>query len=302
MIRRCLIAETLSLRKVSASSQHVNTFRRGHIREPQVAPSRRMADAQSRPVASSVPAPDSSVLVMLTESCCHRRQNRVSAPQLIAEIVQSMTDIIGILRKFTPDGHVHCTDCVTGEFKPDAGQLARANGVTRTHSRDMQNCVRSLLYNASADTDSVAFSRAIPNAPRWLVGPGRLSDNDLSLIVLGAHLTAQGQPVFLLTNDQDILDFVSWLRIQTEARRRWQALANLQALHGLHYLDLVHHSCQINTGLLSDLINHQPAEHYNRRALAGTIKGTSIVQQLLAVNISLVESLGIKLATGVRTQ
>lgn len=241
---------------------------------------------------------DNCVLVMLHEYFCDRQATRLRAAGLIPAIAQWMADQLGILKQFTPDGLVHCTDCVAGEFHPGAGRLSRVPGIGPRECRTLANQICSLLHQTSVGSHEVAFLRGLPTAPRRLVGSGGLSDNDLSLAVLALQLTAHSSPVYVLTNDQDLLSFITWLRSRPEARHRWGNAGMLQGLQSLTYLELVHRDCRIQTAQMEDLINFYMIEHYNRRELAGTTKGNCILLQLIDVRNSLTESLRIKLAAG----
>ena len=64
------------------------------------------------------------------------------------------------------------------------------------------------------------------------------------------------------------------------------------------YLELVHRDCGIRTDQMEDLIDFYMIEHYNRKELAGTIKGNSILLQLIEARNSLTEAVRIKLAAG----
>ena len=241
---------------------------------------------------------DNCVLVMFNEYFCERQATRLGAARLIPALTQWMADQLGILKQFTPDGLVHCTDCVADEFHPGAGRLSRVRGIGRPECRTLTNRVCSNLHQTSVDTHESAFLRGLPAAPRKLVGPSGLSDNDLSLVVLGLHLTAHNSPVYVLTNDQDLLSFITWLRPKPEVRQRWGNARLLQGLQSLTYLELVHRDCKIQTDQMEDLINFFMIDHYNRKELAGTTKGNSILLQLIEARNSLTESVRIKLATG----
>jgi hypothetical protein len=110
-----------------------------------------------------------------------------------------------------------------------------------------------------------------------------------------------GNPVYVLTNDQDLLSFISWLRSRPEARGRWPNVGVMQGLQSLTYLELIHRDCKIQTEQMEDLLNFYMVDHYNRAELAGTTKGNSILLQLLEARNSLTQSVRIKLAVaGVR--
>jgi hypothetical protein len=239
---------------------------------------------------------DNSMLVMLSEYCCERWGARMPPARLVPTICQWFTDQLDTLRQFAPDGLVHCTDCVAQEFNPRAGRLSQLRGIGHRECKSLADHVCSLLQQTTVDMRDVASLRHLPAAPRRLVGPGGLSDNDLSLVMLGAELTQYGGQVYLLTNDQDLLSFTSWLQAKPEVRNRWQTIKLLQGLQSLTYLELVHRNCRITTDVMRDLIQFALADHYGRQDLVGTRKGTSIMQQLLEVNNSLIQSVAIKLS------
>ena len=62
------------------------------------------------------------------------------------------------------------------------------------------------------------------------------------------------------------------------------------------YLEAVHRNCQIATEDMVDLLHFALVEHYQRTEIAGTNKGHSILQVLMDVDTSMVESVRIKLA------
>jgi len=239
---------------------------------------------------------DNSVLVMFHEYFCERQSRQIPPARLIPAITQWMSEQLSTLQLFAPDGRVHCTDCVADEFCPGAGRLSRVRGIEPRDCRMLAREVREVLDQTSVRPQEIENLRCLPAAPRKLVGPSGLSDNDLSLVVLGLHLIGHGDPVYVLTNDQDLLSFITWLRSKPEARQQWGNLVAMQGLQSLTYLELIHRDCKIQTEQMQDLINFYMVEHYNRKELAGTNKGNSILLQLIDASNSLTESVRIKLA------
>jgi hypothetical protein len=241
---------------------------------------------------------DNCVLVMLQEYCCERHMRRLPAAKLIPTICQWIADQLDTLKQFTPDNRVHCTDCVAGEFNPRAGRLSQLHGVGHREYTTLTNHVCSLLHQTTVDPRNVAHLRNLPAAPRKLVGPTGLSDRDLSLVVLALQLTAHGEPVYVLTNDQDLLSFITWLRPKPEVRNQWRDVRLLQGLQSLTYLELIHRDCRIHTEQMKDLLLFALSEHYAREDMAGTEKGRYIFRQLLEINTSMIQSIRIKLVGG----
>lgn len=239
---------------------------------------------------------DNSMLVMLHEYCCDRRAKGLPSTKVISTICEWIECQLDTLKQFTPDGLLHCTGCVANEFKPQAGRLSQVRGIGHREYRSVQNRVCCRLDQSNVDSHDVTFLRGLPAAPSKLVGPNGLSDPDLSLVALGLQLTMHGSPVYVLTNDDDLLSFISWARTKREVRSQWEGVRLLQGLQSLTYFELVHRDCRIQTEQMQDLISFSMVEHYNRSDLAGTRKGTSILFQLLEVHASLTESVQIKLA------
>ena len=239
---------------------------------------------------------------MLTTYYCNECALKLPTTRRMPSLKQWLSQQLEVMRGFTPDGQIHCTDCVADEFRPAPVLAELPQNVQRSEYLSLKKHVCSLLFQVGVDASDITFLRQLPTAPRRLVGPSGLSNNDLSLVVLGIQLTAHANRVYLLTNDQDLLSFVSWLRAKPEVRARWGNMRLLQGLHGLAYLETIHRGCDITTDLMGSLIQFAIAEHYSRAELVGTQKGTSILHQLLQVNACLMQSVAIKLAAEGATQ
>jgi hypothetical protein len=240
---------------------------------------------------------DNCFLVMLTDCFCDRFASRYSQNQLVIEAEKWINEIVSIVKRFALDGKLHCTPCVAGEYFPHAGKLARRPGIQRGHLDHVQGYVRAQLHQVSTDNDKAKRLRLLPAANKTLVGPTGLSDNDLSLIQLGLEMTQTGSPVFILSNDQSLLDFATWVRIQKQHFSAPIVPGFMQAWRCLTYLEQIHRSCNITTDLMQELIDYSLSDHYSRVDLAGTDKGKSIYSQLLQVNRSFSQSIAIKLQT-----
>ena len=233
---------------------------------------------------------DNSVLSMLSAYYCAKPAIRVPARQRIASLKQWLGEQISMMGQFTPDGFVHCTDCVIDEYKP-AGILAGLP--QQTHYDEyfaLRKHIASCVSPAVSSAGHVNALHNLPGLPKKRC-PGH---NDLSLVVLGLQLAANGEPVYVISNDQDLLYFISWIRTKPEARKLWGNPLLLQGLLGLTYLDLIHRDCKIQTEIMKDILHFALADHYERTSLVGTPKGNSIMQQLLEVHSSFTDSVKIK--------
>ena len=237
---------------------------------------------------------DNCFLVMLTDCFCDRFAVRYVPNRVIYEAEQWIDNILEILKQFAIDGNLHCSDTVANEYYPHVGRLSTRPGIQRNDLNHLQTHVRNHLYQVSADIAKGANLRSLPAANRSLIGPGGLSDNDLSLVQLGLDLSQNGSPVYILSNDQSLLDFISWVRVQ---RQQFQLPINPSLLQGwrcLTYLELIHRSCSIPSDLMKELIEYALYDHYNRTEIAGSKKGNIIFQQLLQVHENFNQSIIIK--------
>ncbi len=237
---------------------------------------------------------DNCFLVMLTDCFCNQFAARCNQSRVAAEAEQWIDHIFEIVRRFALDGNMHCSIGVANEFIPHTGQMANLRGVQRNDLNHVQAHVRSNLHQVSVDIPTTQVLRTLPTAPRQLIGAGGLSDNDLSLVKLALEMTKTGSPVFILSNDQSLLDFITWVRIQ---KQHFQAPVTPNLIQGwrcLTYLELVHRSCNIPSDLMKELIEYALVDHYNRKEMAGSQKGNIIFQQLMQVYGNFNQSVVIK--------
>lgn len=244
---------------------------------------------------------DNSLLVMLCDYFCERLSVRFSGARLVEETKARITDQLNILKQFAQKGYIHCTDSVAAEFKPHAGRLSSKSGITHSLCRTLERHVCGLLYCATISLNDINTLRSLPTAPRRLVGPNGLSDGDFSLVVLALQLAVNERPVYILTNDADLLRFVTWVRTRPQARTLWGDPSLIEGLHCLHYLELIHRDCRIKTDEMADLLKFATIEHYTRTELTGTDKGTWIMQRLLDIRDAMHQSMTEKLARGEAT-
>ena len=237
---------------------------------------------------------DNCVLVMLNECFCDHHANQLPPQQVILAVEEWIIHFLETLRMFACDGLLHSTTCVVDEYKPQAGRLSQKRGISRNDFTRLHNRVCSCLHNTHADILRSQSLRNLPQAPRSLIGPGRLSDNDLSLVDLGLQLSKHDQPVYILSNDQDLIDFVTWLRPKKALFVEPIRPSLLQSLRSLTFFELIHRSCNIQTDPMRELIHFALRDHYARAEMAGTNKGQSIFQSLVELNDNFSRSIELK--------
>lgn len=153
---------------------------------------------------------DNNLLVNLSEFFCERRAQGIRARAFCEKYQAWILEIISTVQQFTPNGCIYCTQCVADEFNPHAGRLNNqiANGLGHNDREQLGSYVRSLLQCVKSKQVVVDMLKTLPQAPRRLIGPGGLSDQDLSLLGLALDLAADnrqfvdGSPrVYILTSD-----------------------------------------------------------------------------------------------------
>jgi len=242
---------------------------------------------------------DNCVLSMLTDCFCDGHK-RLSGIQLLHETQQSILDLLNIMKSFAVDGSLHTTQVVSLEYQPQNGILGN-HILDRRHIKTMAMQVRRQFELLGTSPNSIQYLRELPKAPRHLIHPtDGLSDADMSLIHLGLHLTQNGNKVFLLSNDQDLLQFSSWIRIQKCLRNPPMNPVNLEGMLCLAYLDLLHRNCDISTKQMSQFINYLIRDTGNRMAEREKVslnpkKGAQILDQIAAINQVFAKSIEDKL-------
>jgi hypothetical protein len=240
---------------------------------------------------------DNCVLVMLTEWYCSEHSG-VPARQLLDDVQAFLLNQFNLLRRFTVDHLVHTTVLVSIEYKPQGGILGK-RGLLLPQLNAMANAIRGQLSAFDADINSILAIKNLPDADRRLVGPIGLTDRDFSLIHRGLDLTRFGQPVLIISNDQDLLQFISWVRNQGCLRTEICNPRLLEGLTCLTYFDLIHRGCSITSEQMSKMINFMILDTANRMNLGNelalsTAKGQRILAQIAALNQEFAKSVAIK--------
>ncbi|HBY94184.1 MAG: hypothetical protein M5U01_09210 [Ardenticatenaceae bacterium] len=241
---------------------------------------------------------DNNFIVMLNEYFCEHHARMVAPDQLIAAIADWITNQFTVLKQFAADGHLHCTECVAKEFLPQAGRLRDYLNSRQLQHRDcrvLQNHVHGHLCLAHIDPEETETLKNLPHAPRRLINSTGLSHEDFSLIVRALQLAQDGVRVYILTDDHDLLSFVSWLK-SAKPPDFCELLPYIEGWSGLHYLDLIHRSCRISTEQMTSFLKFAMMEHYKRTNLVGTTKGEFIFSNLLDLHGLITKSAQIKVS------
>lgn len=248
---------------------------------------------------------DNSVLSMLTEWYCTERwycvENRgLSSVQILNNAQRWILDQLALLRTYSVDKLLHTTTYVSSEYRPKKGVLG-SRGLLDQQINAVADQVQRNFSLLRADLNSIRALRTLPGANKRLVDPQNgLSDPDLSLVHLGLDLTRFGQPVVLLSNDQDLLDFVTWIRTQKSLAIGSINPSLLEGETGLGFLELIHRGCRISSEQMSQMINFiitDTVERMQQRPDGTQLnpqKAMKIYQKVAAINSLFAKAVEIK--------
>jgi len=235
---------------------------------------------------------------MFTDFCCEENPG-ISPRQLLDVTQQWIIDQFSLLRTFTIDSLLHTTNLVSEEYKPEGGKLGE-KGLPTIIIRNMATVIRGHLNETITNNEVLGSLRVLPNVDKRLANPAiGLSDEDLSLVQLGLELTSNGHPVVLLTNDQDLLQFVTWARIQVSLRTPPYNPQLLEGWSCLAYLELIHRTCRITSDQMGQMIRFAIRDTAKRAFENGDMalnprKGMRIIDQTISIEKMFVQSVEIK--------
>jgi hypothetical protein len=236
---------------------------------------------------------DNSLLADLTNCFCLRNRSILPRERILEPLQGWLKTNLDALRPFAVDNILHTTTVVANEYLPHAGELGNHNGLTRQQIDRITTQVRGELqqFDVAPHMGNVKLLR-FKHAPQKLVGVSGLSNNDLSLVLLGLELSKLNNNVIILSNDQDLLNFTAWINRYKACIHDEQNPTKLFGVRGLTYLDLVHRSCAISSDQMKIMIDHSFRDIFAR--LPGTDKGMDILNQIMEVRDKFEESKAIK--------
>lgn len=240
---------------------------------------------------------DNCVLSLLGDFCASRAIG-IAKTQIIPHMIDRLRDQLSILRSFTPDGTIHSSIAVSDELDGYAGKIAIELKQNHTDCRRLVAEIKNEINSVAIRDEDIAIIRGLPAFPVKLFSNNLLGDNDISLAVLALQLSVSNGRVFVLTNDQQLLWFMSWLSARPEARGIWGDPRLVGGIHSLVYLENVHRHCTISTKEMMQILQFAMRAHYSRETLVDTNKGNNILNSLLTIETNLIESVKIKTSRG----
>ena len=248
---------------------------------------------------------DNNVLSNLCSFFCEHHAPKLRGANRYDALKRWIARQLDTLCQSACDKSLHCTSRVADEFRPSGMLFAQL----RPNQLDAyRSFVRSQLKVTVVDMQDVSFLRNMPNANRSLVNRATgISDEDFSLVLLGIELAAQGDPVYVITDDQSLLDYISWVRTQSTARQRWAGMSLLQGIRDMTYFDILHRGCTITTEEMQNMLNFlikstmtraiEGQDQSSRRSSRPRLmpkKAMHILQQYQQIQTSLTRSAQIK--------
>lgn len=242
---------------------------------------------------------DNSVLSMLTE--WYSREHRgLPHANLLDQTHKWLHEQIDLFQSYTVDGVLHTSTVVSAEYKPwvDGCELRqRGNEIPKIQAMAKSVCGKFKTHEV--DTSHTTVLRTLPAVNPRLVQ--KLSDQDLSLVHLGLDLSSSGKKVYILTNDQDLLSYVSWARTQRSLKKEAVSPDKLEGLAGITFMDLIHRGCKISSDQMMKMVGYVITDT-NERMLRNDImalgkeKGTRIITNATKMmSTTLLESIKLKL-------
>jgi hypothetical protein len=188
---------------------------------------------------------DNSVLSMITEWYCNENRGMASAT-LLDQTHKWLQEQIVLFQSFTVDGVLHTSTSVSAEYKPwhENGGL-RKRGVDIKKIQAMAGNVCSKFVTHEVEPPKTSALRTLPNVNPNLAR--KLTDQDLSLVHVGLSLSSSGQKVYILTNDWNLSQYISWARTQKSLKNETSTPQLLEGLSGITFMDLVHRGCHISS-------------------------------------------------------
>ncbi|MGE5221436.1 MAG: hypothetical protein ACM3PY_03305 [Omnitrophica WOR_2 bacterium] len=227
---------------------------------------------------------DNNAVVALCEFFCDAYKS-LPFEKMVQSACQEVTKVFDKLRKYALGNKIFTTGCVQQEFKPERGVISGYPGYIQKHCERLKAHVYHEIEVLEVNMSYIAKLRGMASTPkRFGSGLCRLSDQDLSLVLLALGITAKfNQRVYILTDEEDLRSFVSWMKFRSEIKTICAYPQNIEALHSLIYLDSAHRNCTFPTDMIYKLFSYLLMGQAGRNMLFGTTKGEMITYTLRVI-------------------
>lgn len=224
---------------------------------------------------------DNNVLVSLCEFYCDENKS-LNFNKLVAKTCEDISSDFYILKRFAHNELIYTTPLVHDEFKPERGIIATFPGYSEEQCCYLKEHVKGEVEVLDIKSGSIDILRNFEHTPRRFgENLTRISNPDLSLAILALGLARKiNSRVYVLTDEEDLRFFISWMRTRPEAKRLCPNVHLIESLHSIAYFDSVHRECFFTTEYILQRQNHLLIRHLSREMLKGTSKGQMIAQTM----------------------
>ena len=220
---------------------------------------------------------DNNVIVALCEFYCDMHKH-LPFPDMVNAVCQEISNVITALRRFALGENIFTTKCVQAEFKPEYGVISGYNGFDQNHCNGLKSHVGGEIEALDVNMGAISKLRSMEHAPsRFGDGLSRISNEDLSLVILALGIANKfDERVYILTDEEDLRSFVSWMRCRPEAKQICAHPYQVEGLHSMSYINSAHLQCSFSTEFIYRLFGYLSLNQLNRTMLRGTKKGELI--------------------------
>ena len=238
---------------------------------------------------------DNNAIVGLCEFFCDTHK-KLPFTDMIQAACKELSDILTVLRRFALGNKLFTTKCVLDEFKPEFGEIQNYYGFDLNSCKHLKSHLHSEIEAANINMTAIAKLRAMQQTPgRFGTDLSRLSDPDLSLVILALGIAKESaQRVYVITDDEDLRIFISWMKPRSEVKSMCQHSDKVDGLHSMIYMDCVHRKCAFTTLQISTMLTFHSLRQMSRIMLSGTTKGEMITRTIQTIYESIRESGRIK--------
>jgi hypothetical protein len=221
---------------------------------------------------------------------------KLAFPDTIQAMCQGISITFNKLRQYALSGKLLTTQLVQDEFKPERSSLAERRDFDKTGCENLKAHVKKEIEVCDIVPKAIETLRSMAQTPsRFGQNLSAFSDPDLSLVVLALGvINHTGRRVYILTDEEDLRSFISWMKPRPEAKGLCPNAHLLEGLHSMIYLDIAHRQCAFTTVQMYEMFTHYQGRQLKRTMLAGTTKGGMVADTYVRIQQAIRESGQIK--------
>jgi hypothetical protein len=216
---------------------------------------------------------DNNAVVGLSEFYCDAHKE-LAFEAMIEASCQDIAKAFNALRRFAIGEKVFSTKCVCNEFKPEKSSIAERRDYDKKHCENLKANVNAEVEAVDVNMKAIEKLRCMCSTPKKFGEKlSRLSEEDLSLVILALGIINETNcRVYILTDEEDLRSYISWLKHKPEAKGICTNVHLLEGLHSMIYFDSAHRQCAFTTVQIYEMFVHHQQQQLKRMVLAGTTK------------------------------